>query len=270
LGKNRKEAGLVKNALSADFRNRMQYTIKTLAECPNAASEIDLISKEAWPEFLLHGDVAGWRSLFDVFADFQILFFDQENTLAAVGHTVPITWDGSNQDLPENISAIIQRALRNKREGVTCNGLTALAAMVRKQYRGIGLSRKIIKAMIELGAYSGLGYLLAPLRPSLKSMYPLISFEHYVKWKRDDGMPFDPWLKVHLDMGAEVMKLMEKSLTVRGNVSEWESWAGMKFPESGRYIVEGALQPIQIDVEKDEGIYEEPNIWICHKMSKPQ
>ncbi len=248
----------------------MQYTIKMLAECTETAPKIDLISKEAWPEFLLHGDVAGWRSLFDVFADFQILFFDQKNVLVAVGHTVPITWDGSNQDLPENISAIIQRALRNKRERVACNALTALAAMVGKQYRGTGLSRNIIKAMIELGAHNGLGYLLAPLRPSLKSMYPLIPFDHYVKWKRDDGMPFDPWLRVHLEMGAEVLKVMEKSLTVRGSVSEWESWAGMKFPESGRYIVEGAFQPIQIDVEKDEGIYEEPNIWVCHKIGKSQ
>lgn len=248
----------------------MQYTIKTLADRPDAASEIDLISKEAWPEFLLHGDVAGWRSLFDVFADFQILFFDQENILAAVGHTVPITWDGSNQDLPENISAIIQRALRNKQEGVACNALTALAAMVRREYRGTGLSRMVIKAMIELGANNDFEYLLAPLRPSLKSMYPLIPFDHYLKWKRDDGVQFDPWLRVHLDMGAEVLRVMEKSLTVRGSVSDWESWAGMKFPESGRHIVEGAFQPVQIDVEMDEGIYEEPNIWVCHKIGKSQ
>ena len=40
----------------------------------------------------------------------------------------------------------------------------------------------------------------------------------------------------------------------------------MKFPQSGRYIIEGALNPIEIDIEKDEGVYIEPNVWIVHEV----
>jgi GNAT superfamily N-acetyltransferase len=178
--------------------------------------------------------------------------------------------NGNNQNLPENISAILQRASRNKQAGAACNALTALAAMVRKQYRGKGLSRKIIKAMIGLGRNNGFEYLLAPLRPSLKSEYPLVQFEEYVKWKDENGAPFDPWLRVHASMGAEALKIMKRSLKVQGRISDWELWAGMKFPKSGGYVVDGALQPVQIDVEEDEGVYEEPNIWLCHKIDKPQ
>jgi hypothetical protein len=38
----------------------------------------------------------------------------------------------------------------------------------------------------------------------------------------------------------------------------------MAFPESGDYIVPGALVPVQIDRERDLGHYVEPNVWMRH------
>jgi hypothetical protein len=38
----------------------------------------------------------------------------------------------------------------------------------------------------------------------------------------------------------------------------------MAFPESGAYVVPGALVPIEIDRECDEGLYLEPNVWMVH------
>lgn len=38
----------------------------------------------------------------------------------------------------------------------------------------------------------------------------------------------------------------------------------MSFPESGEYVVPGALQPVRIDLQKDLGVYEEPNVWMRH------
>ena len=38
----------------------------------------------------------------------------------------------------------------------------------------------------------------------------------------------------------------------------------MAFPESGAYVVSGALVPIEIDRERDEGVYVEPNVWMVH------
>ena len=57
---------------------------------------------------------------------------------------------------------------------------------------------------------------------------------------------------------------MPRSLVVAGSVSEWEEWTDMRFPESGPYVVSGALQPVQIDQERDEARYEEPNVWVRH------
>jgi len=41
----------------------------------------------------------------------------------------------------------------------------------------------------------------------------------------------------------------------------------MKFPQSGLYNIPGALNPISMDIEKDEGIYVEPNVWLLHVIA---
>lgn len=41
----------------------------------------------------------------------------------------------------------------------------------------------------------------------------------------------------------------------------------MRFPESGDYVVEGALVPVEIDRERSLGTYVEPNVWMVHTKS---
>jgi hypothetical protein len=55
-------------------------------------------------------------------------------------------------------------------------------------------------------------------------------------------------------------------MTIRGSHADWESWTGLKFPQSGEYYIPKALNPMQMNVEKDEGIYIEPNVWLVHEI----
>jgi len=121
--------------------------------------------------------------------------------------------------------------------------------------------------MRSLAAEHGMHTLVAPVRPTLKSAYPLTPFERYVGWKREDGTPFDPWLRVHHRLGAESMKVAPQAITVTGSVAEWEEWTGMRFPESGEYVVPGALQPVHIDHESDTGHCDDPNVWMRHPVT---
>ena len=52
-------------------------------------------------------------------------------------------------------------------------------------------------------------------------------------------------------------------------VEEWENWTDKRLPANGEYIVEGALQPVIIDRVKNVGRYEEPNLWMLHRISDP-
>jgi hypothetical protein len=55
-------------------------------------------------------------------------------------------------------------------------------------------------------------------------------------------------------------------MTIRGTRADWEEWTKLKFPQSGEYIIPGALNPMKMNVEKDEGVYIEPNVWLVHKI----
>jgi hypothetical protein len=55
-------------------------------------------------------------------------------------------------------------------------------------------------------------------------------------------------------------------MTIPGSVGEWEEWAGMSFPDSGDYVVPGALTLVSIDRESDRGLYVEPNVWMRHTL----
>ena len=104
------------------------------------------------------------------------------------------------------------------------------------------------------------------MRPSLKQLYPLTPMERYIRWARADGTHFDPWLRVHQRMGAEILRVAPKAMVITDTVARWEEWTGLRFLETGNYVVPGAFQPIKIDVRRNTGRYEEANVWMRHPV----
>jgi len=98
--------------------------------------------------------------------------------------------------------------------------------------------------MAEIGRDHGLDTLIAPVRPNLKHRYPLVPMERYITWRRPDGTHLDPWLRTHERVGAPIVKVAPESMRVPVTVAEWEEWAAMAFPETGSYVVPGALAPV--------------------------
>lgn len=88
--------------------------------------------------------------------------------------------------------------------------------------------------------------------------------ERYMTWRRDDGLPFDPWLRLHERLGGRMLAPCPGSTRISASVAEWESWTAMAFPESGEYVVPGALAVVRIDRDRDVGEYVEPNVWVRH------
>ncbi len=242
------------------------FTVSTLDRRPELRDRIDQLSAGSWPRFLLHGNVSRWHLLFDAFPRYQILLCGPAGELIAAGHTVPLVWDGSPSDLPSTIDDVLLRAESDAERGRKPDSLSALAAMVDAGHRGCGLSGILVEEMRALARCLSCGSLIAPVRPTWKSRYPLAPFERYVDWERADGSPFDPWIRVHRRLGAVPLCVAPNTLTVEGSVGEWEEWTGMEFPETGPYIVPGALQPVSIDRERDLGRYEDPNLWMLHPI----
>ena len=228
-----------------------------------------LRERALWPEFLYHDPVLErlLGRVMDEDARFQFYAWDDEREeVVAVGMAVPAWWDGAAGSLPDGgLDAIVEARFA---EGAPePNVLCALQIMIAPECRGQGLSSRMIRRMAEIGRDHGLDTLIAPVRPTLKDRYPLTPMERYIRWRRPDGTHFDPWLRTHERLGAEIAKVAPESTRAPGSVAEWEAWAQMSFPESGAYVVPGALVPVEIDREQDAGLYVEPNVWMVHPGS---
>jgi hypothetical protein len=244
----------------------MNITFHNLRERPDLASQILSISRASWPPFLFHSDVKEWDALVTRFAEYQFVLCEPADEVIAIGHCAPLPWDGSTEDLPETINGILRRAYDALEAGTRPTAVSALAAMVRPDRRGQGLSAEIVGTMRRITASLGLRHLIAPVRPAHKSAHPRIAMEVYASWVRPDGLPYDPWIRVHRRMGAEFRRVIPASLVVEGSVADWEGWTGMRFETTGLHDVAGALAPVSIDRERDRGRYEDPNFWMVHPV----
>jgi GNAT superfamily N-acetyltransferase len=219
-----------------------------------------------WPEFMYHDPVANELFMRGVRESRELQFFvwdDERDEVIGRGNAVPAFWDGHADTLPDRgIEAALEA--RFAEDAPFPNALCALQIMVAPSRRGEGLSRRMVERMHELGREHGYDRLIAPVRPSLKHRYPLTPMERYIEWRRSDGTHVDPWLRTHERLGAEIVKVAPESMRVPGTVADWEKWTEMEFPETGSYVVPGALVPVEIDRERDEGLYVEPNVWMVH------
>ena len=239
-------------------------TLTTLANRPDAAEQAQAIEAGAWPEFLRHGDIDDWAALFHTFPEYQILLHNDGDELVGVGHCVPLQWDGESSDLPQSVDDIIRRAKNIRSSSRVPNTLSALAIVVSREHQRRGHSAAVVSAMRSLAAGNSLSSLIAPIRPILKAAYPLTEFRRYLEWQRPDGRPFDPWIRLHADLGATMLRTIPRGVHVEGTVAEWEDWTGLRFLDTGAYVVAGALQPVEINVGKNIGTYDDPNIWMQH------
>jgi GNAT superfamily N-acetyltransferase len=229
-----------------------------------AASGLDV-----WPEYNKHGDVlnAYWGSLYDIFEEFQFLLYDAESDeVLGEGHSIPCVWNGAVEGLPPGIDAVIAHGFDVKSSAASANALSALAVEISPRHRGRGLSQVMIGAMRDIAKRHGFKSLIAPVRPSLKERYPLTPIENYIRWTANGGHPFDPWMRVHHQLGADILKPLPRSLRITGTVGEWEEWTEMSFPESGTYVFPHGLAPLEIDRDDDRGRYWEPNVWMRHPV----
>jgi len=230
---------------------------------PHAAS---LKERTIWPEFLYHDPVLErlFGRVVSEYPDFQFYAWDDEREeVVGVGMAVPASWDGDAASLPVGGLDVVVEA-RFAEGDSDPSVLCALQILIAAECRGQGLSSRMIRRMAEIGRDHGLETLIAPVRPTLKHLYPLTPMERYINWRREDGAHFDPWLRTHERLGAEFVKVATQSVTIPGRVAEWEEWAQIPFPETGSYVVPGALVPVDIDRERDEGLYVEPNVWMVH------
>jgi hypothetical protein len=236
----------------------------TAAERPDLREQLSELV-EAWPRFMLEDPVAErcFPLLYERFPTLQHFLVDPgTDELVAEVNCVPVAVDVD--DLPDRgWDDVLERGTTADEEPTA---VSAIQVLLRPGRQGSGLSALCLERMREAVAEHGFDTLVAPVRPSWKARYPLVPIDRYISWTTPEGLPLDPWLRVHARLGATVVRPCPESMTIPGSVADWESWTGMAFPESGDYVVPGALELVSVDRQADTGLYVEPNVWMHHRI----
>jgi hypothetical protein len=239
--------------------------IASLAERPDLLDALPFGA--GWPRFIFHDPVASelMPTVERIFADLNLVLLDDAgDQVVAGGWGVPVVWDGTVDGLPAGWDGALQRAVDAHESGSRPTTLCAMATEVVETHRARGLSGHVLSALRRRASEKGLGTMIAPARPTLKQRYPLVPIARYAQWTREDGAPFDPWIRTHWRLGARILAPEQCAMRIVGTVAEWEEWTGVDFPESGDFVVPEALSVVSIDRERDRGTYIEPAVWMLH------
>jgi GNAT superfamily N-acetyltransferase len=247
----------------------MSIDFYSAGERPDLVAPAEALGATLWPRYLSTKNHQKYRKkLYEPpLARFQSIAVDRASgEVVALGNCIPFILPRSRHLPDEGWDWVLEAGATAAARGEACDSLSALSVAIRPDRRGEGLAIKLLEAMKFSAVREGLSAMVAPVRPTLKHMYPLQDFETYCGWKTQDGLPFDPWLRTHMKMGATFLQHATCSMTVAASVDQWNSWTGLRFPESGEYWLPSALSVLRIDLEEDCGIYEEPNYWMRHPL----
>ncbi|MFA9432579.1 N-acetyltransferase [Egicoccus sp. AB-alg2] len=245
----------------------MDVRVVSLAERPDLGDQLWAFS-DGWPAFMLHDPVARLMDhLPERFPQLQLLAVDDQDRAVAKAHGLTFAWDGPPADLPaRGWDAILERGMADHAEGRSPTAASALEISVLPHLRGTGLSVLMLGALRDAVAAMGLRDLFAPVRPNHKHLEPDTPMAEYAFRTRPDGLPHDPWLRVHVRAGADVVAVAPLSMTIPGTLAQWRSWTGLPLDRSGPTFVDGALSRVHVSVEHDHAVYVEPNVWVHHHV----
>lgn len=164
-------------------------------------------------------------------------------------------WDG-----------VIRWAWLDQLAGREPTHVSALEVAIRPDLRGTGLASVMLEAKRQNAIQLGFGDLFAPVRPSLKTAEPHTPMQEYAARVRADGLPEDPWLRLHVRAGGTIEKVCPRAMTISGTLTEWRTWTGLPFDTTGDVEVPFALNPVHASLEHDHAVYVEPGVWVHHPL----
>jgi GNAT superfamily N-acetyltransferase len=246
--------------------------VASLAERPDFAAKV-FDFDGLWPVFMQQDPASDlfYSRATTTYAAWTLLAFaaDDLDHPVARSCSVPFAMGEScgRTALPDDgWDGVIRWAWLDEQAGREATHVSALEVAIRPDLRGTGLASVMLEAKRQNAIRLGFSDLYAPVRPSLKSAEPHTPMQEYATRTRADGLPEDPWLRLHVRAGGTVVKVCPRAMTISGTLSEWRSWTGAPFDATGDTVVPFALNPVHCSVEHDHAVYVEPGVWVHHRL----
>ncbi|MEU2662100.1 N-acetyltransferase [Micromonospora sp. DT46] len=241
--------------------------VLTLAERPDLRDAM-LHMEASWPEYIPPEPmVIGWA--FDRYPEHQLVVVESDDKVVARAAGVPFAWDGDPASLPDTgWDAVLGMSMLDTSAGRDLTALCALEIAVVPGMQARNMSGRVLAAVKDNARRHGYRDVVGPVRPSGKHAEPHEPMPGYAARTRDDGLPADPWLRVHVRAGGQVLQVCPASMTISGSLAQWRDWTGLPFDTSGPVVVPGALTPVAVNVDHDHAVYVEPNVWVRHPLAE--
>ena len=207
----------------------MTVSVVTLADRPDLFDSMWSMP-DSWPEFMLQDPVSSFFYRPDVVtrvADHVVIALDGDEVVGK-GYALPLRLDPDA--LPaDGWDAAIRLGVTQSFAGVAPTVLCALEIAVRPDRQGDGLSSLLLAEVRRCAARTGLSEVIVPVRPS-GPVDPGVPMSEYASRVRDDGLPVDPWLRVHVRAGGHIAGIAPRSMvgTTPGRLDRlaFRAWRG--------------------------------------------
>ncbi|HEU4348606.1 MAG TPA: N-acetyltransferase [Actinoplanes sp.] len=248
----------------------MELDITTIAERPDRQELWNQLNGH-WPRFMTNDPTGAfyYGYLTDHFPQHCLLAVDAATGVpVAKAHSVPLSYaDDIAGGLPEDgWDWAVRRSVHDRLRGTEPVIASAIEILILPDLRGGGLSGRMLSAMRDNVAKLGFRDLIAPVRPTGKHTQITTPIDEYAYALRDDGLPVDPWLRVHARAGGRIVNVAHTSMVIAGALDQWREWTGLPFDVTGPVAVPQALVPVHCDVVQNQAVYVEPNVWVHHRI----
>lgn len=243
--------------------------ITTYAERPELLDRVYEL-RDTWPAFMSGDPVANalfWQ-VAPAFPHLNVVATHDGRPVAR-GRAIPFAGevDGRRGPLPDGgWDRVLAWGMSDRLDGVRPDTVSALEVAIDSDHLGCGLSARMLGALRDAAAVAGYDTLVAPVRPTRKHEYPTMPIADYARQVRNDGLPVDPWLRVHVRAGGRIENVAAASMVIAGSVAQWRTWTGLRFDRSGPVLVPQALVPVHCDAAQGHAVYVEPNVWMTHAL----
>ena len=249
----------------------MDITTSTLADRPDLIDQVWEMP-DTWEKFMEYDAIAEacFGSVVRNYRQLGVVALDPEEQIVAHGTAMAFCYDlDGRRMLPDKgWDQALTWAQRDLVHSVEPDTACALEVSIHPDWLGRGLSQVMFGAIRDAARAAGFDTLLAPVRPTGKHAEPDADMDEYARRTRSDGLPTDPWLRVHARLGGTIEQVAPASQTITGSLSQWREWTGLEFAEAGPVHVPGALVPVHCIPEQDVAVYVEPNVWVRHDLTE--
>ena len=154
----------------------MNYKVVNFKERPDLYDLQNDICGKAFPVFLYYSDIASkyWEKMIAYYKEYQLLLLEEDHIIAVI-NCMPMNLDIADEELPEEaFNWGFEKGIKDFESGKEINAVMGIQIVIPEEYQGKGISSIAVEELKNMCVIMGIKRLIIPLRPTLKSKYPLM------------------------------------------------------------------------------------------------